>query len=393
MANPELMRDPSQPDLYGDMEQKIASQKIIKQQELSDLLNQALGRNKEVSPTQAFAASALALLPILVGKHYAGTQGAAIGAGVASKTAPQYAQTLGQPDPEEVAIAESRAKVKQGEIDALTKQESSIMTNRLQGQREMARDERLYGPGGVREQFEIRKEIRNPRGTSEKEERSPEEVRVLIKIKNGEKLTPEEEVIYAKTAPYSALTPPKPQSGRPSFLGQMPAELATRVVRSYAVAGEVEAVANRLDKLPEQSIAQLIAAGALSAADNEQIMQQANMVLQEVMRADSGMTVREDEQADLKKIVVGDKSVTSRRMAQIMRNYVQQKMAINTRVVEGTKNPDNMYKNMRRMAGLAESANSERGFFIEEMAKSKKPDGSDYTEEELNDLAEQLYPE
>jgi len=163
MANTELLRDPNEPDIYGDMEQKIAARKLEKQQELSDLLKNALGKNKEVSPTQAFAASALAILPMIIGRHYAGTEGASIGAKVAGATAPKYAQTLGKPAPEEVAAATSQAKVKQAEIDALTKQEGSLMSNRLQGQREMARDERLYGEGGLRERYEMRNEARNPK--------------------------------------------------------------------------------------------------------------------------------------------------------------------------------------------------------------------------------------
>jgi hypothetical protein len=201
MANTELLRDPNEPDIYGDMEQKIAARKLEKQQELSDLLKNALGKNKEVSPTQAFAASALAILPMIIGRHYAGTEGASIGAQVAGATAPKYAQTLGQPDPEEVAAATSQAKVKQAEIDALTKQEGSLMSNRLQGQREMARDERLYGEGGLRERYEMRNEARNPKPSGAASDLTPLQQEWLANKLSGKPTTPEQDAAAALNQP------------------------------------------------------------------------------------------------------------------------------------------------------------------------------------------------
>ena len=199
MGNPELQRDPLEPDLYGDVEQKIASQKLNKQQELADLLKSALNKNKEVSPTQAFAASALAMLPILIGKHFAGTQGAAIGAQVGGATAPQYMNALDKEQEELYAERktdrDAEIKLKEQELQSLNKQEASMFNQGLSARREAARDERLYGQGGIREQFEQRKEARNPRETASYD---PLQEQWLSAKLAGTPTTPEQDAAAAK---------------------------------------------------------------------------------------------------------------------------------------------------------------------------------------------------
>jgi hypothetical protein len=383
MANTELLRDPNEPDIYGDMEQKIAARKLEKQQELSDLLKNALGKNKEVSPTQAFAASALAILPMIIGRHYAGTEGASIGAQVAGATAPKYAQTLGQPDPEEVAAATSQAKVKQAEIDALTKQEGSLMSNRLQGQREMARDERLYGEGGLRERYEMRNEARNPKPLPDNSKtRDPEIAALLAKRATGAPLSEAQLTKLAMAgASENMFNPPAPPKTRSGPFGQMGTELTKSVAQKGTAAIGLYDLSQKLSVLPEKNIAQMALEKRLSAADQELIQQSAGFYLNKILRGESGTAARPDEMELIRKLAVGDFSVNSKQAARIMSNFARLEASSQIGVIDAINEPTQFVDKLRQITqgdgGDSQSeADIARIDFIEIMKKDKKPDGS-----------------
>jgi len=145
--------DPS--DEYGNAQGKIAAEKLRKQQRLTDLLQNHLGKSETISPTQAFAASALALLPVIVGKHYAGTKGAALGAQAGGAGASSYLSGIKQQQDKEDKIGLYTANRAAEEIDDLSKQQNSLERTGLYFKAQEDLQSRLYGPDGLKTQTAI----------------------------------------------------------------------------------------------------------------------------------------------------------------------------------------------------------------------------------------------
>ncbi len=282
MANSELLRDPADADLYGDMRQKVASQKLQKEQQLTDLLKSALGKSREVSPTQAFAASALALLPVLVGKHFAGSQGAAMGAEIGGAAGGGYLGQLGKRRDEEAKLDLTLADRAEGELDLLSKQEGRIDQADMLARRQMANNQDLYGANGAREQFEVRKESRQQaaRPATSTAVADPLAEAWLTKKMRGEATTQEEDAAAAKdrslvstgATAAKAFAPPTPKEKKTAFENLNPAT-AQQVFKSGVIADMTMELASDIEQGGSKNILEIMTERGASALDVQQFQQ------------------------------------------------------------------------------------------------------------------------
>ena len=119
-------------DRFGSVEdilRKMQNDKVKKEAEYNDLIKQAATRNNQITPTQGFALTALAALPLIVGKHLSGrTKGAtALDAGnVGLSSIGNYMSGIEEEDKIRRAGLEKQAANVAGELNIMRSQEASL---------------------------------------------------------------------------------------------------------------------------------------------------------------------------------------------------------------------------------------------------------------------------
>lgn len=329
-------------DEYGNAQGKLAMQKIKKQQEFHDLLSSAMSRNSNVTPTQAFAASALALLPVLVGKHYAGTAGAAIGAKAGGLGSSSYLGGIQQGANEQKALDIFQAKRAASEIDDLTQQENSLARTNLylQGQKELQ---------DIKAQNRLA-----TKPTVEAEAQDPLAKQWLVKRMRGETTTPEEDAAAAGNSKTlqagiaaSRVFTPKHESSDPfSNMGQASRD-------KLIERGTIAQMANELgDEVSSSngSLAEILAAKNVSAADAALIQQRISRIADDYLRSKSGAAAPPAEKKNLEKIISGDFSVDSQLMGKMLKTFAREEASRASKMVDFAKDPNSFVSSMQRIS-------------------------------------------
>lgn len=367
--------DPS--DEYGNAQGKIAAEKLRKQQRLTDLLQNHLGKSETISPTQAFAASALALLPVIVGKHYAGTKGAALGAQAGSVGAGGYLSGLGQEANDRKKVALYEANQTQDEINSLRNQDSQLERARLykQGQEELQQD-----------RFN-KQVILNQQKRSQTNAPSPQDPLVtswLTKKMNGQPTTPEEDTAAAQNPKIvstgataaKAFGPKEPPSEKP--FGVMGVELSNKVLKNGSIAEWAIDIADQVEK-SGVSWKQLQAGALVSGLDVQFIQQRISNLANAKLRNDSGAAAPEPEKQAMRKMVVGDFSVEPKYLAEMLRVFAQDQAADANRLMTSAKDPAAFQARLQQIAngiykpsseGKSDRTPDEEAFFQQKKAEA-----------------------
>jgi hypothetical protein len=247
----------------------------------------------------------------------------------------------------------------------------------------MARDERLYGEGGLRERYEMRNEARNPKPLPDNSKtRDPEIAALLAKRATGAPLSEAQLTKLAMAgASENMFNPPAPPKTRSGPFGQMGTELTKSVAQKGTAAIGLYDLSQKLSVLPEKNIAQMALEKRLSAADQELIQQSAGFYLNKILRGESGTAARPDEMELIRKLAVGDFSVNSKQAARIMSNFARLEASSQIGVIDAINEPTQFVDKLRQITqgdgGDSQSeADIARIDFIEIMKKDKKPDGS-----------------
>lgn len=133
----------------ADIMRRMQAKKATLQQEYTDKLNEANSIENTITPSQAFAASAIAFLPMLGGMAFGGKDKNAIVAGAAQAGGTSALSYLGDLEKErkaEKATAAAEASQRRVELDAVSKFETALPLEVFK-QREMT--ERMKAAAGV----------------------------------------------------------------------------------------------------------------------------------------------------------------------------------------------------------------------------------------------------
>lgn len=169
-----------------DLMRRTESKKQVQKQELADLLKKAAEKSDRVTPGQAFAMTALAAIPMIVGRHFSGRAKGATpmdAAAVGTSSLDTYTKGLNETEALQRNVYSQLAGVKEKELSG---NEALSKSLQLESIRQMgAEQDDLRGHNYRMKEIKERMQLENPA-------RTPEQISYLTKMLTGETVSKEE---------------------------------------------------------------------------------------------------------------------------------------------------------------------------------------------------------